>query len=79
MTALHLACAFAREDTIRMLLVNKADPMIPGGVSLFKLSNRFLKGLFEPGEKAIADSCLGTKTNGCCDSTPSTHFEVFPK
>nr|XP_046909522.1 uncharacterized protein LOC124490979 [Dermatophagoides farinae] len=30
-TALHLACAYAREDTIRLLLTNKADAMIPGG------------------------------------------------
>lgn len=33
MTALHLACAYAREDMIRLLLTNKADPMIAGGVS----------------------------------------------
>ena len=31
-TALHLACAFAREDTVRLLLTRKADPLIPGGV-----------------------------------------------
>ena len=31
-TALHLACAYAREDTVRLLLTRKADPLIPGGV-----------------------------------------------
>lgn len=30
-TALHLACAFAREETIRMLLSGNADPAIKGG------------------------------------------------
>lgn len=33
-TALHLACAYAREDTIRCLLVHKANPMLAGGVSI---------------------------------------------
>jgi len=32
-TPLHLACLYAREDTIRMLLLRGADPMLPGGVS----------------------------------------------
>lgn len=31
---LHLACLYAREDTIRMLLLRGADPMVTGGVSL---------------------------------------------
>lgn len=31
LTALHLGCAYAREDTIRMLLTNKADAMLAGG------------------------------------------------
>lgn len=30
-TALHLACAFAREETIRVLLSGNADPTIKGG------------------------------------------------
>ncbi|KAI1299277.1 Ankyrin-3 [Halotydeus destructor] len=30
-TALNIACSHAREDTIRCLLLRKADPMIPGG------------------------------------------------
>lgn len=30
-TALHLACAFAREETIRVLLAGNADPTIKGG------------------------------------------------
>lgn len=30
-TALHLACAFAREETIRVLLSSNADPTIKGG------------------------------------------------
>ncbi|RWS27838.1 ion channel nompc-like protein [Leptotrombidium deliense] len=30
-TALHLACAHAREDTIRLLLARKADPLLAGG------------------------------------------------
>ena len=33
-TPLHLACLYAREDTIRMLLLRGADPMMAGGVSL---------------------------------------------
>lgn len=37
-TPLHLACIFAREDTIRILLLRGADPSIPGGVSILKWS-----------------------------------------
>jgi hypothetical protein len=33
-TPLQLACLYAREDTIQILLLRGGDPMIPGGVSI---------------------------------------------
>lgn len=32
-TCLHVACSNAREDTIKLLLMKRADTMVPGGVS----------------------------------------------
>lgn len=37
-TPLHLACAFAREDTIRILLSRQADTLIVGGVCSLLIS-----------------------------------------
>ena len=35
-TALHVACANAREDTIKLLLMKRIDTMVPAGVRIFK-------------------------------------------
>ena len=33
-TSLHFAAAYCREDMVKLLLSKKADPMLPGGVSV---------------------------------------------